>query len=391
MYKISELMNSEPLAGRFIVGKMTDVVCACSGYNDILIFALEKDYLFLGSAIRQSLLESGKKVCAISLDGCDTGCIPGDVFSGHDLVVAVGERAIIDLSRHLSGDNALFFVPTTLGFYYAFSGDIANYGSGLIKKSKKRLPDKVIFDVGILKKLRLKHVADGLSMIASSALWKFEYSFSSVLSGKSDPRIGVIDDALKTLEGIKEKPYETIVKCQIFLAKAVYDIPSLDFSTDRYAAYLLSKIKDVPEEEARFYAADHLIRFYAEVLKKDLSLNLAMPEHNRLVAAIADLTGAKISAVYSSLKLMDAETISEGLKRAYGSGLYVEAEKTAALFDKYKRTYAAVYKGRRKRVDFDKRQVVKVLALSAVIAEGPIRLYSDSGILALLDRLKDMR
>ena len=384
MYRLKDIIDTTPLKGRLIVGAAEDIVAAVLPCEKVLVAALEADYLFNGINIKNLLESKGIGVSALSLDDCSFSGFDGDCLTGFDCIVAVGERAIIDFARHFAADKRIVFVPTTLNFYYAFSPLITDTSDGLIKTEKAKLPDKVLFDAGIIKRLKLKHLADGFSVVASSAFWKFDYAVGCLVKGETDDASPFIDGALAALKGLQAKPYETIIKCQIFLAAAVYNAPDIDFCADRYTAHVLSAIKDLPYAECRFFAVGYIIKFYERALKKDISLNLIAPDYNKTIKELADVLKISENVVYDAYEPLPEDACYQGLKKAYESGAYEKAVETGRLIDNYKKVYDTIYKGRHRRVDVEKRTAVKAMTLAALSSNGLLRLFADNGITGLL-------
>ena len=383
MYKLNDVLKTPPLIGRLIFGNESDVNNLVGDRTDVLIVALEKDYLFLGIRIKNVLESGGKVVSALSLDACDLSAGAGELFSGYDCVIAVGERQTLELSRRYA-KGLLVFVPTTLNYYYAFSPRVSDTSRGLLSYEEARLPDKVFFDLDMVARFKLRHVADGFSMVAVSAFWKFEYKANCLISGEADEVTPVIDGALATLKGVSDKPYDTIIKCQAFLALAVGIAPSLDFLSDRFMAHALSRINDFPTEESRLFSADYIIKYYAHILKKDVSVNLIMPDYNKSLAAVADVLRVEPVAVLENYEPLDEKTCHDGIKKLFDAHAATDAGQCDRLLKSYKRVYDGLYKGRHKRMEMDKRTAADVFALSAYTAEGVIRLFADSGLIDLI-------
>ena len=384
MIFLKDVIAFEPLYGRLVVGTAQDIVAAVSPCKKIMVAALEADYLFNGIKIKNLLEENGIEVSALSLDSFALSYFDESGFSGFDCIVAVGERAVVDFARRYADGIKVVFIPTTLDFYYAFSPFITDATSGLIKKRAEKLPDKVLFDTDIIKRLKLKHLADGFSTVASSAFWKIDYFFSCLIDGKADVATPFIDGALGELKRLPKKPYETIIKCQIYLSAAVYAAPDVDFCADRYMAHVLSAFKDLPYAESRFFSVGYIVKFYERILSKNISLNLIAPDYNRTVKALADVMKVDENVVYDAYKPFGEDVFYNGLLKLYESGAYKRATETSKIIDNYKKVYDTIYKGRHKRVDVEKRTAVKAMTLAAVLSDGLLRLLADSGITGLL-------
>ena len=383
MTPLKTVLSAPPFYGRLTTGTTEMIASLVDVGKRTLIVALEPDYLFCGIAVKNALEGAGARVDALSLDSPK---VDRDVFADFGTVVAVGERAVLDVVRLFVGeDKKIVFVPTTVVFYYAFSPFATSFDGGIIRPVKAKLPDAVLFPVDLVKRFRLKHVADGLSVVAASALWKFDRLAKDVIDGATGDGLayGYVDDALSALKGVSDKPYRSLIECQIYLSAAVYRDPALDFCADRYAAFVLSKIKPLPEAECRFRSGCYIAAFYARALEKDISFNLVAPDYGRSCLELADILKLPPSVVYAAYSPTDEDKVFKALQRVYSSDLKAQAVKTLRVLDGCKRAYDGAYRGKRKRMDVDLSVAVRATMASAILSDGLMRLFADEGILSL--------
>jgi|GEM_PF-3316237 len=379
MTAFSEILKHKPFDEVFVPGDTGDIVACVKDGKNLLIVALESDYLFAGVNVKNTLEAAGKTVSALSLDCCDE-YQGGDFSEGFDVIIAIGEQPALDLVRRFAEQKIIVFIPTTLVFYYAFSPRVAYFENGLLRYENRKNPDVVFFDVSLTKKMKVRHVADGLCSITKFACRAFEYSALCVIKGKKDEFSPIIDSALALLGKISEKPYETIIKCQIYLGLAVFTAPDGDFLSDAYMAHVLSRVKSAPREECMLLCAEYLIKFYAKVLKKDISMNVIMPDYNASVFALSELMRVEPVVIFDDYKPLDEGEFFDGLNKIYSAGLYEQAVLRKKQIASYKRLYESVYKGKRKRLDVDRRTALAAALGVGLISDGLMKYFSDSGI-----------
>ena len=154
MFDLRSLLKNEPFINRLRIGNIGDVISAVSGCDTVAVTAFEADYLFYGITLKNLLEERGVTVFALSLDkGADAKFVKS-FATDCDAVVVIGERKICDLVRLAGVQAPLVYVPTSLVIYHAFSPLVADNSTGLLLKREAKLPDKVIFDTEIIKRLK---------------------------------------------------------------------------------------------------------------------------------------------------------------------------------------------------------------------------------------------
>lgn len=384
MFDLRSLLKNEPFINRLNIGSIGDVISAVSGFDTVAVTAFETDYLFYGITLKNLLEERGVTVFALSLDeGADAKFVKSFI-SDCDAVVVIGERKICDLVR-LSGVKApLIYVPTSLVIYHAFSPLVADSSTGLLLKREAKLPDKVIFDTEIIKRLKTRHVADAFSIVAAARFWLLEYEIGKTAYQKTCDAVGGLSDALTRLSGISNGVYGTLLTCQIYLAYAVNKCPELDFGADRYMAFLICATEDCPEDEARFFSAERITALYCRLLSLDITDNLIMPDYNGYVSALSDRLGISPIVVYENVAFGDTNGGRAALKRIYEGGIARFSTECKKDLKSLLKGYSAVYGGRKKRVGVSPENAARALALSAHLTDGLLKLAADQGITDLI-------
>ncbi len=387
MFDVGRLLKTQPFDERFVLGGTEDVCRALNSYSSVALVSFEADSLFYGIGLKNHLERAGVNVFMLSLD---EGVLPSalsEILRDCDAVVAVGERKICDLVR-ANAQKTVIYVPTSLVFYHAFCPVVFDTSSGLPEKKEAPLPDKVVFDTEIIKKLKNRHVADAFSITAAARLWKLEGEIASSYKTKiPSDAVSALDDALLRLSRLRGNVYAALLTCQIDLAYAVYLAPELDFGADRYACFALSSSADVPEEETRFYYAQTISAFYRAMLAENVSRNLIIPDYNSYALRLIDYLDIPPSVVYSSNNPMTAELSEKIISCAYKTDAYTRAQACCVDLAGFKKSYSQVYAGRKKRVDVQTKSAINALVLSAGLGDGLLSAFAYTGIVEKLNEL----
>ena len=373
----------EPLKNRFFRAVNINLSEATSGFDEVAVFSFEKDHLFLGVSIKVELEKLGKKVNCFSFDeGTPLNAVVSAV-SGEKCVIAIGGRAAVDAGR-LSYPEKLIFMPTSLVYYYAFSPCATLKIGGVPVAKKAPLPNLVIFDVELIKKMKLRHVADSFTIAAASALWAFEEESIRFFSGKDSAAAYALKRAEEELNGLDKNVYGALLRCQAWLAVAVYARPELDFCADRTAAEVLCDKFCDPEEETRFLVSIYVAGLFRTVLKGDIANSVFMPDYNRAALKLCDIAEVDLNSVYEELKPRDRDEYAAALKGISESDLKSLSERIEGALKRYKSAYATVYKGKKKRVERSAKEVVDAIAATACVSKGFIKILADEGVTDVL-------
>lgn len=384
---VNEVMQDEPFYKNLVIDRFENAL-KLSG-EKILIAAFESDYLFYGIKIKEHL-EKNNDVLAVSLDSAvyDENTF-NNLACGKDKIICVGKIEIINLFRYFLPKKHIYYVPTDLVFYSAFSKESYIVRNGLVSKKQATLPT-VIVDIDIFPKLKLRNIADAFCSVAVSAFWKVDYNLYCIINRLKQSKKGLaaLEEAQQVLNKINsENCYEVLLTCQIWLALAVYEEPSFDALTDLYVGFIFQRLSDSTLEECRFFAVEYLLKLYKATLQTDVGDNLIYPDYLTNILRLTELFNAEKSAYLERYNASDEGFLTAAFKKIKESNVKAEITKLLKALPSYKNAYKNLYKAKKSRAKFAIEDSLKALSLAGVTSNGYLKILFDSGVLQQIEKI----
>ncbi len=384
---LKEIMKSEPFSNKLIIDRIENAL-KFKG-KKILIVAFEADYLFLGANIKRQL-EKDNFVTSVALD---ENVFINQVFDNLayqiDIIICVGKLEIINLLRYFLPKKDIYYIPTDLVFYGAFSKECQIIKNGIVLTKEALLPT-VIVDIDIFPKLKLRNIADGFCSVAVSAFWRIDYTLYSIIYSckLNEKALQAIDEAHKVLNKINSKNcYEVLLTCQIWLSFAVFNESKLDRLADLSVGIIFNRLSQSTMEECRFFAVEYLLKLYRAVLKVDIGNNLIYPDYLTNVLRLTELFSADSTEYLENHRVFADEFCQTALNKICNSNVDILVEKLLKILPSYKNAYKNLYKAKKARAKFEIEDSLKAISLAGVTSQGYLKLLFDSGVLQFIEKI----
>lgn len=388
MYSISALIKRPPFLGRLTVSVNPDYKSIVGDAKKILIVASDADYLFLGARVKKVLEEQGYFVQPLSLDGFDGLRVIAEDFEDFDCVIAVGERPVCDGVRACFFAKKMVFVPTSLVFYYAFSPLIVA-GETSLDRSNAPLPASVVLDLSIIEKLKVRHIADAFCSVATSVFWQLELKMGDDFAdGDRKMCLDALDQAVKAMNAVGQKPYETLIRCQLLMSLAVSVYPAVDYLTDRTALDVLEKLVELPSSEARFMLARVLTDYCFVTVSLDLFDNVIAPDYLKAVFIYCDIYQTDADKVIERFCFHSAKECEHFLKTVRTKENVEFCSRAEKTMNGLSSAYKTIYKGKQKRAAATREQLSQAITLGSALSKGYLKYLFDYGVTGLLLDIK---
>lgn len=389
MESISSIITKKPFCDKLVTGNFIERVSGvldeyffgAKNPPEIALITTEKDYLFIGKTLKDRLTDVGKSVTVFVFER-----IEGVEFlECYDAAVIVGDADYAGIVCVKARSKPVVIVSSSLVFSPVFS---FVYETSPITKEKGDLY-KFVLDTEIYKGLRRKDFADGYAFTASMCLLKFECAVLRAFGEKIPDEVDdLLDSAYRTLSYInKENIVGVITVAGIYIMNALWLYPKILDTGAVYCGKILSCMTGLNKYECTLASFGPLLAFFKAYLKlnKDIAI---VPFVREDAEKLAERLRVDSLEVYEKIDFLSSDKIAlrkTGLKDC--KNIVSIIDETETRLKELKVRYANVYNARHKRGECDKKDVLKALTLSGVLAKGSVGLMYYDGFLSALAQI----
>ncbi|HBK02140.1 MAG TPA: hypothetical protein DDY77_03830 [Clostridiales bacterium] len=362
--KLKDILSESPFYNRVVFSSAAFLKELPEKFT---VLSSDSGYLFFGS----SFAAKSKSFPIVLSDNADAESVIKATREERGLIVAVGKGKFISYCRAAAKINcfSLVAVFTDLTFAYAFTPTVEYLFKGGLIKAGCALPEKVLIDVKKLSTLKKGALADGFAFSASllSATPIQDISFANCVL-----------EAVNALILVKNDPFASIVKANLFAAKAAFN--GSFYSDSYFVGLILSLLSDNGEEECAFFASEYVLKLYPLIKNNDFSRILCLPDYLAPVDFLAEITGGSAGQIFSSFSPFSDEEVLlsiAAIKQKIADNEVIEG--LLAKLRSLKRAYSFVYNGRKKRSEVKKEQFLKSVRLAGVYSDGVLKTLLSGG------------
>ncbi len=388
---LTNILNKAPFNGRLFIGDyckqvkaVIDSLKIAQAKTCVKIVSREQDFLALAKNLKDSLIKSGV-LCESYVIEDVTLCINLD-FEGAALIIGVGDSdfldGLLDQTKHLPtkklavcnyGVFAPLFCPDKC--FLPVNGARVKLG----------LYDFVVFDVGLYKTLKKNQLADAFSFIASKKLQLTELKLNGI-SACTDVKVveGLVESATGLINGITQENFCGVsIVAQLILAQAIYIEPNLHLSPSYFCAQTLSMLTGNTKEECLFALSQPLLTAYGVYLSAGKVIFDA-PSICDDIDRLGEIHKTKSAKLIGYVDMGDIASINHARQNACYKKEDILRVQNSII--KYKLAYDKVYKGRKRRDAFDKKQLSLAIAQGGALGYGLLKGMYDDGFLKALTK-----